>query len=197
VRGLSDRVDRMTFQDFDPVVRFVAGTVGPVGQRSFYLQATDGRRVMTVGVEKQQVSVLADRINDVLDQLAPTTAIEPGQPGGAAEDADPLQTPFEEDWRVQTLSLAWDEDRQRLVIECFDHDPDESEADNPDVGEDQAALQPFGRNSLRVTLDPAQARAFARRSLVVVAAGRPPCPFCGGPLDPTGHICPRANGYRR
>ena len=42
-----------------------------------------------------------------------------------------------------------------------------------------------------------QARAFARRAAGVVAAGRPPCPFCGGPLDPEGHICPRSNGYRR
>ena len=41
------------------------------------------------------------------------------------------------------------------------------------------------------------ARAFARRCTRLVQAGRPPCPFCGGPLDPTGHICPRANGYRR
>lgn len=191
----------MTFQDFDPVARFVAGTVGPAGQRTFYLQATDGRRVITVAVEKQQVSILADRMNDVLDQLAPSSAIEPGQPGGAAEDTDPLQTPFEEDWRVQTLSLAWDEDRQRLVIECYDHDPDEvadPEAD-PDADPSVPAEEPlpFARNSLRVALEPAQARAFARRALTIVAAGRPPCPFCGGPLDPTGHICPRANGYRR
>jgi len=116
----------MTFQEFEPAARFVAGTVGPTGNRTFYLQASDGRRVVTVAVEKQQVSVLADRINDVLDQLAPTTAIEPGQPGGAPEDTEPLETPFEEDWRVQTLSLAWDEGRQCLVIECHDHDPDGS-----------------------------------------------------------------------
>lgn len=190
----------MTFQDFDPVGRFVAGTVGPVGNRTFYLQASDGKRVVTVAVEKQQVSILADRINDVLDQLAPAKAIEPGQPGGAPEDTAPLETPFEEDWRVQTLSLAWDEDGQRLVIECHDHDPDEvaSGEAGPDAGgPEDLEESPFSRNSLRVTLDPAQARAFARRSLSIVAAGRPPCPFCGGPLDPTGHICPRANGYRR
>jgi uncharacterized repeat protein (TIGR03847 family) len=184
----------MTVQDFDPADRFVAGTVGPAGQRAFYLQASTGPLVVTIGVEKQQVSILADRINDVLDQLAPAAAAEPGEPGGVPEDTDPLQTPFDEDWRVQTLSLAWDEDAQKVVIECHDHDPDEvdevaEEADD-EVG-------PLGRNSLRVTLTPAQARAFARRSNALVAAGRPPCPFCGNPLDPTGHICPRANGYKR
>lgn len=181
----------MTLQDFDPAGRFVAGTVGPAGQRSFYLQASDGSRLVTVGVEKQQVSILADRINDVLDQLAPAEAIEPGEPGGVPEDTDPLQTPFDEDWRVQTLALSWDEDRRRLVIECHDHDPDELGEDEPD---EPTVL---AHNSLRVVLDPAAARAFARRSTKLVAAGRPPCPFCAGPLDPTGHICPRANGYKR
>ncbi|EWT01770.1 hypothetical protein N865_07875 [Intrasporangium oryzae NRRL B-24470] len=180
----------MTVQDFDPAERFVAGTVGPAGQRAFYLQARDGARLLTVAVEKQQVSILADRINDVLDELAPAAAVEPGQPGGAPEDTDPLETPFDEDWRVQTLSLAWDEGHQRIVIECHDHDPDEEDPD-----ESEAA--PLGRNTLRVALDPAQARAFARRTARIVAAGRPPCPFCGGPLDPSGHVCPRANGYKR
>lgn len=182
----------MTLQDFDPAERFVAGTVGPAGQRAFYLQAVDAMRVLTVAVEKQQVSILADRVNDVLDQLAPSAAAEPGTPGGLAEDTEPLQTPFDEDWRVQTLSMAWDEDRQVLVIECHDHDPDEIDDDAP---ADEAAV--LGHNSLRVSLTPAAARAFARRTNALVSAGRPPCPFCGGPLDPTGHICPRANGYKR
>ena len=112
-----------------------------------------------------------------------------------------METPFEEDWRVQTLSLAWDEDRQRLVIECYDHDPDEDAEDDPDpVADAPSEVEeplPFTRNSMRIALEPAQARAFARRALAIVAAGRPPCPFCGGPLDSTGHICPRANGFRR
>ncbi|MDN5794662.1 MAG: DUF3090 domain-containing protein [Intrasporangium sp.] len=180
----------MTLHDFDPALRFVAGTVGPVGQRAFYLQATDGTQLLTVGLEKQQVEILADRINDVLDQLAPTEAAEPGAPGGATEDAEPLVTPFDEDWRVQTLALSWDDERHLMVIECHDHDPD-------DFPEDDGAAAALDRNSLRVTLAPAAARAFARRGAALVSAGRPPCPFCGGPLDPEGHICPRANGYKR
>lgn len=190
----------MAFTDFDPPRRFVAGTVGPVGQRAFFLQATDGARVVTVGLEKEQVSILADRINDVLDELAPAQAIEPGQPGGAGEDTEPLETPFDEDWRVQTLALSWDEDARRLVIECHDHDPDDPDDPDDVDGPDEVAdpdTPSVTRNSLRVTLDPASARAFARRSSKLVAAGRPPCPFCAGPLDPSGHICPRANGYRR
>ena len=41
-----------------------------------------------------------------------------------------------------------------------------------------------------------QAAAFAVRATSLVEAGRPPCPLCGLPLDPTGHQCPRTNGHR-
>lgn len=188
----------MTLNVFDPPDRFVSGTVGPAGQRSFYLQASRGPVVVTVKVEKEQVAILSDRINDVLDELAPAAAREPGEPGGAREDTEPLSTPFDEDWRVQTISLAWDEDRSRVVIECHDHDPDEL-TESDETGDEPVAAPPdlLARNTIRVALDPAAARAFARRGAAVVSAGRPPCPFCGGPLDPEGHVCPRANGYRR
>jgi uncharacterized repeat protein (TIGR03847 family) len=164
---------------FDPPERFVAGTVGPPGGRTFFLQARGEGRVVSVSLEKVQVSVLGDRVNDLLDTHAEGTATEPLDDG----DTDPLETPIEDEFRVDTLSLAWDPDRRVVVIECHDQDPDE-------VGEGVLA-------TLRVVLDPVAARAFARRCGKVVAAGRPSCPFCGQPLDPTGHICPRANGYRR
>jgi uncharacterized repeat protein (TIGR03847 family) len=178
----------MSLVEFDPPDRFVAGTVGPPGQRTFFLQASAGRRVASVSLEKQQVSVLADRINDLLDSYA-------GGAGGdhAAEalaDNAPLDTPIEDDFRVNTLSLGWDDTRHVVVIECLDRDPDDPEASDPEV----LAEEP---RQMRVVLSPAIARAFARRAQSVVAAGRPPCPFCGGPLEPEGHICPRANGYKR
>ena len=164
---------------FDPPERFVAGTVGPPGGRTFFLQASGEGRTVSVSLEKVQVSVLADRVNDLLDAHAEGTATEPLGDG----DTDPLDTPIEDEFRVDTLSLAWDPDRLVLVIECHDQDPEEVE---------EETLQ-----TLRVVLPPQLARAFARRCGKVVSAGRPACPFCGQPLDPTGHICPRANGYRR
>ena len=182
----------MSVSEFDPPDRFVAGTVGPPGQRTFFLQASEGRRLASVSLEKQQVSVLADRINDMLDSYA-------GGAGGdhaaaAVEDNAPLDTPIEDEFRVNTLSLGWDEDRQVVVIECLDRDPDEVT-----IEEDEGAsgLLPDEPRLIRVVLPPARARAFARRCQAVVSAGRPPCPFCGGPLEVDGHICPRANGYRR
>ena len=164
---------------FDPPERFVAGTVGPPGGRTFFLQASGDGRLVSVSLEKVQVSVLADRVNDLLDTHAEGTASEPV--GGG--DTEPLLTPIEDEFRVDTLALAWDAGRGVLVIECHDQDPEEA---------DEESVQ-----TLRVVLSPPAARAFARRCGAVVSAGRPSCPFCGQPLDPTGHICPRANGYRR
>jgi uncharacterized repeat protein (TIGR03847 family) len=179
----------MSVNEFDPPDRFVAGTVGPPGQRTFFLQASAGRRLLSVSLEKEQVSVLADRINDMLDSYA-------GGPGGdhAAADATdnaPLDTPIEDEFRVNTLSLGWDEGRKAVVIECLDRDPDDPEGS---IDAEALASEP---RMVRVVLSPARARAFARRAQSVVSAGRPPCPFCGGPLEPEGHICPRANGYKR
>jgi uncharacterized repeat protein (TIGR03847 family) len=178
----------MSMHVFDPPDRFVAGTVGPPGNRTFFLQASEGRRLSSVSLEKQQVAVLADRINDMLDSYA-------GGEGGdyaaaAVEDNAPLDTPIEDEFRVNTLSLGWDDTRHVIVIECLDRDPDEPQ-------DDAEGLLPEEPRMVRIVLSPAKARAFARRAQAVVAAGRPPCPFCGGALDPEGHICPRANGYKR
>ena len=164
---------------FDPPERFVAGTVGPPGGRTFFLQARGDGRLVSVSLEKVQVSVLAERVDDLLDTHAPDTATDPVGEG----DTGPLEVPIEDEFRVDTLGLAWDPERDVLVIECHDQDPEDVE-----TGELQ---------TLRVVLDAAAARAFARRCGKVVGAGRPACPFCGQPLDPSGHICPRANGYRR
>jgi uncharacterized repeat protein (TIGR03847 family) len=179
----------MGLHEFDPPDRFVAGTVGPPGQRTFFLQASEGRRLTSVSLEKQQVAVLADRINDLLDSYAGGQ----GADHAAAEVVDnaPLDTPIEDEFRVNTLSLGWDDDRGVVVIDCLDRDPDDPEESiEPEVLTEEP-------RQVRVVLTPAKARAFARRAQSLVAAGRPPCPFCGGPLEVDGHICPRANGYKR
>lgn len=193
--------------EYDPPDRFVAGTVGQPGQRSFYLQASGGGSVTTVALEKQQVAALAERVDELLDEVlrrsggtAPVPAVAPV----GTDDTEPLEMPLEEAFRVGTMSLAWDGDREVVVIECFEV------GDEPDT-DDEETLAELARNLeaelhaggedarsvLRVSLSGAAARAFAKRALALVAAGRPPCPFCGNPLDPEGHVCPRANGYRR
>lgn len=188
----------MPLTEYDPPERFVVGTVGPPGQRAFFLQARTGARLTSVSIEKLQVSVLADKVNDLLDQVGapdgPALAIVVGP-----ADTAPLDTPIEDEFGVNTLALMWDSERERVVIECHDRDPDPEVADRPsgDQAGPSGDVPATPLQSLRVVLTGAQARAFARRALEVVSAGRPPCPFCGGPLEPDGHICPRANGYRR
>ena len=184
--------------EYEGPERFVAGTTGQPGSRTFFLQARAGGRSTTVQLEKQQVSVLAERVDELLDEVVRRsggTAPVPALLAGDVEDTGPLDTPIEEEFRVGTMSLAWDGDTQRVVIECFEAgepgEPGGEEEDLPDTAEEASG------GVLRVALTGAAARAFAKRALAVVGAGRPPCPFCSGPLDPEGHICPRANGYRR
>jgi uncharacterized repeat protein (TIGR03847 family) len=184
---------------FDPPERFVCGTVGPAGQRTFFLQARDGNRVTSVALEKEQVAVLAERIDALLDEILRATGGESAVPAVAPSDLvdnDPLEQPISEEFRVGTMTLSWDSDSEMVVIEVFPI----ADTDDAELGEDDeevAAVEPEAEEMMVVRLPGRAARAFASRALTVVAAGRPPCPFCGGPLDPDGHLCPRANGFRR
>lgn len=163
----------------------MAGTVGLPGERTFYLQASDGNSLTSVALEKAQVAMLADRVERLLAQASVPE-------GAGRDDNDPLSLPLEEEFRVGTLGIAWipgDGQGDGVLIEA--HALGEEEAAEP--GDDD----PRAADTLRVWLDPDAAAAFARRSRALVAAGRPPCPFCLQPLDAGGHVCPRANGYRR
>ncbi|MFQ6194997.1 DUF3090 domain-containing protein [Streptomyces sp. NPDC000405] len=187
---------------YDPPDRFVAGTVGLPGRRTFFLQASAAGRVTSVALEKAQVEALAERIDELLDEVvrrtggnAPVPAVAPVE----LADSAPLDTPVEEEFRVGTMALAWDGDGERMVVEA--QALVELEAG---TGEDLAEAEERllqdelnGPPMLRVRLTGTMARAFAKRALEVVNAGRPPCPLCSLPLDPEGHVCPRQNGYRR
>jgi uncharacterized repeat protein (TIGR03847 family) len=192
-------VPRQVFT-FDPPERFVAGTVGEPGQRTFFLQARDASQLATVLVEKEQVAILADRLDALLDEVVRRTAGSAGvsrEQGEANEDLDPLELPIVEEFRVGTLTIAWDGVGDRVVIEAFAlAEAGEEESDEPAEDGDDARV-PDDRDLLVVRLTATSARAFARRARALIAAGRPPCPLCGLPLDPSGHVCPRQNGYRR
>ena len=181
--------------EYDPPERFVAGTVGEPGSRTFFLQASGGGRITSVALEKQQVLVLAERVDALLDEVVRRVgAGSAPDPLPGAEDNAPLETPIEEEFRVGTMALAWDPDDEMVIIEAQAVSDDETEDDeSPLIDEDDEEGPPL----LRVRVAGPVARAFVSRAQALVAAGRPPCPFCGGPLDAGGHVCPRANGYRR
>ncbi len=176
---------------FDRPRRFVAGTVGQPGDRTFYLQVTDGPRTVSVALEKTQVSVLADRMSELLDEVADRGTSVPSE--AVVNDLDPLHSPVDEEFRVAAMGLAWDSDNASVIVEAVAG----GEGDEP-VDEDQILSDADeGPDALRVKITPVAARAFVERARRVVSAGRPPCPLCALPLDPEGHICPRQNGYRR
>ncbi|GAA2722846.1 MULTISPECIES: DUF3090 domain-containing protein [Streptomyces] len=187
---------------YDPPDRFVAGTVGLPGRRTFFLQASAGGRTTSVALEKAQVEALAQRIDELLDEVvrrtggsAPVPAMAPVE----VADTAPLDTPIEEEFRVGTMALAWDGDSQRMVVEAQALVELEADTDEDLAEAEERLLQDElnGPPMLRVRITGAMARAFAKRALEVVNAGRPPCPLCSLPLDPEGHVCPRQNGYRR
>jgi uncharacterized repeat protein (TIGR03847 family) len=214
---------------FDPPDRFVAGTIGEPGSRTFFLQARRAGQLVSVVLEKVQVAVLAERLGVLLDELE-TRGISPAT-DDAPTDGDPLEEPITEAFRATTLTLGWDGDSEQVLVEAraeeedeedetlitlgaADDDEDEAEegetvidlssieglAGSP-AGELLAAFEGVddededGPDTLRVRLTPVEARGFVNRALSVVAAGRLPCPLCGQPLDPQGHICPRRNGH--
>jgi uncharacterized repeat protein (TIGR03847 family) len=173
---------------FDTPERFVAGTVGEPGNRTFFLQAKEGGRVVSVVIEKIQVAVLAQRLSEMLDELERRGVEGADADAVASADAVPLDEPLNEAFRVGTMTLGWDTEDDLVLVEAREQTEDEEE-DEDDEAED-------GPDLLRVRITASAARRFVARAVQVVAAGRPPCPLCGEPLDPQGHLCPRRNGHR-
>ncbi|WP_244928225.1 DUF3090 domain-containing protein [Nocardioides sp. W7] len=182
---------------FDPPERFVTGTVGPPGSRTFFLQARSGARLVSVALEKQQVAALAERVDELLDDVMssdqPASLIPAVAPLGL-DDTAPLEQPIEEEFRAGTMTLSWDPADERVVIEVFPFT--EAAVVSPEQL-DEDIIEPEPDEVLVVRLPPGAARAFVKRSEQVLEAGRPSCPFCGNPIDPDGHLCVRANGFRR
>jgi uncharacterized repeat protein (TIGR03847 family) len=182
---------------FDPPERFVTGTVGEPGQRTFFLQARSGSHLVTVALEKQQVAALSERIDELLDEVMASQ-------GGAAtipavapldlEDGEPLEQPIEEEFRAGTMTLSWDPDDARVVIEVFPFT--EAAVVSPEQVEEDFE-EPEPDELLLVRIPAGAARAFVKRASRVLGAGRPSCPFCGSPVDAEGHLCVRMNGFRR
>ena len=182
---------------YDPPDRFVAGTVGPPGQRTFFLQARAGNRLTSVALEKQQVEALAERVDELLDDLmdsSATSAVVPAVAPLDLTDNEPLDQPIEEEFRAGTMTLSWDAPEERVVIEVFPYT--EAAVVSPEQV-DEDLEEPDPEEIFLVRLPAATARAFVQRARSVLAAGRPDCPFCAQPIDPDGHLCVRANGFKR
>jgi len=166
--------------EFTQPERFVSGTVGEPGERAFYLQLRSGTRLFSLAVEKAQVQAITQRLEVMITEIRkanPLLNVEKY----AADDLS-LESPIDAEFKVGAMSIAWDDKNQLICIELFELEDDEDESDGEVV---------------EINITVGMAKSFTIRSRAVVGAGRLPCPFCGIPIDPRGHLCPRANGYRR
>jgi len=164
--------------DYDAPDLCTVGALGEVGHRVFLVYCRQGVTETTVKVEKQQVAVLAGYLGRIVREL--------GRPGHLPEDLDFVGND-EPEWIVGTIGVSYDEDIDRVVIVLQEVGEEEAED-----GEDEE----IEGHVLRIALSREQAAAFAIHATRLVEAGRPPCPLCGYPLDPSGHDCPRTNGHR-
>lgn len=166
--------------EFSKPDRFIAGTVGQPGERAFFIQLRSSSQLFSVSVEKAQVQAIVARLEIMIAEIKksePLIAIEKFQ-----LDDLPLESPVDPEFQVGGISLAWDEQAHILSLALYELEDDEEDTEG-DVVE--------------IAITVGMAAAFASRSKAVINAGRLPCPFCGIPIDPRGHLCPRANGYRR
>ena len=160
--------------------RCVAGTIGEPGERAFFIQARSNARVISVALEKAQVQAIAHRIELIIAEVRKSNPLL--SVATLPTDDAPLETPVDEEFQVGAISLAWNELEQLITFELYELEDDEQDEEG---------------QVLEINFSVEMALAFAQRSKALVNAGRLPCPFCGIPIDPRGHLCPRANGYRR
>jgi uncharacterized repeat protein (TIGR03847 family) len=166
--------------EFTRPERFVAGTVGQPGERAFYLQIRSSSRLFSVAVEKAQVQAIAARMENMVSEVRkanPLITVDK-----LPLDDSPLESPIDSEFEIGAMSLSWNDETKLICVELFELEDDEEDSEG---------------EVLEINITLGMASSFSSRSKAVVNAGRLPCPFCGIPIDPRGHLCPRANGYRR
>jgi uncharacterized repeat protein (TIGR03847 family) len=166
-----------TFFEFDEVDAFTVGTIGEPGQRTFYVQVRSEGRSVTVKCEKQQAVVMSQHVQRVLSDLPP--ADDRPMPGALE-----LREPVDSSFTLGPIGLGYDPGADRVLIQL---------EEVGEVDESGEEIESDDRGHVRLLLSRGQAAAFCERADAVVEAGRPPCQWCGNPIDPDGHACPRMN----
>ena len=167
--------------ELDDVDGLGTGAVGEPGQRAFYIQARTEHTQLTVLVEKEQVDLLSTEAVAFLDQIAEKY---PELPFDLPSTQSALREPTVPLFRARLIGLGFDTERELVLIELRERS--EEEDDDADDEEPEGYVA-------RIYATRAQVRAMAARGAEAVAGGRPPCPLCEQPMDPSGHRCPRWN----
>ena len=171
----------------EPADRFIVSAIGEPGQREFFIQVRSAEGINTIGVEKEQVRALIIRLEELVTDLRRSGQIskESGR-GNLVIDNDPLELPIENDFDVGVIGINWINNQIEIVFQAISSQ-DEILLDDFDAGPDQIIIK----------CEIGLAMAFCTRGKNLIASGRSACPFCGLPINMDGHLCPRANGYRR
>ncbi len=165
--------------ELNPVSFLTVGTVGPPGQRVFYLQGSRRNETISLIVEKQQMAVLADSIESFLDELEEKHPAETRDSEESVMQDMRLREPVEGLYRVGNMGLGYNESEDQIVLVAYEL-----------VDEDEEP------NVVSFWATRAQMRALIDHTRKIVTAGRPICGNCGRPIDPEGHFCPNRNGHR-
>lgn len=179
--------------ELDPVETITVGAVGEPGARTFYLQARRGDVVVSLLMEKGQVAALAQQLDELLGRLEEEA---PSDPTAVDEEAPALSEPVTHEFRVGAMALGYDEDRDLILLQCEEIGSESEEEAEEEAAENILEDAPQGV-AARFWGRRTQMQALARRGHEIVAAGRPTCRMCGGPIDPEGHFCPASNGHKK
>ncbi len=165
--------------DLGDVDAFTTGTVGRPGSRVFFVQARASGTIVSIRCEKQQADALAQFLGTLLNDLPDAT--DAPLPG-TLELAEPVLPAF----LLGSIGVAYDGESDRIVLQLEEAVLVDDEG-NPDPESDE------NKSVVRLRMSRGQAQAFCMHTAEVVSAGRPACRFCGLPIDPDGHPCPRMN----
>jgi uncharacterized repeat protein (TIGR03847 family) len=171
----------------EEVSRFIVSAIGQPGEREFFLQVKSMDGINTIAVEKEQVRALAEQIENLITELRRSGLVDKRNLTAPAKiDSDPLEIPIESDFQLGVASIAWKNEVIEITLQAISSD-DLILLDDLDDGPDLVIVK------LSIEI----AKGFCQRADDLVKKGRSACPFCGLPINISGHLCPRANGYRR
>ncbi len=171
----------------DLVNRFIVSAIGEPGNREFFLQISSNQGLNTIAVEKEQVRALSEQLSLLISELRRSGSITKAQSSVSAKfDDDPLEIPIESDFQLGVANIAWMNGVIQLTFQAISSE-DEVLLDDFDDGPDLVIA------SIPIEI----AKGFSVRADRILSQGRGACPFCSWPMNISGHLCPRANGYRR
>jgi uncharacterized repeat protein (TIGR03847 family) len=187
-------MDRI-FYEHPAAIALIPGAVGEPGEREFFIQVVSADFLTTLACDKFHLTALADKCQELIDQLYKSHEISVDLLRGyISPEIPPLTFPLEEDFQIGIMGIAYSPIEKKIIFEVQAFD---DQTETHFYSEEELILMESAPDGLKAKLDLLAIRKFILHSKKLVDQGRKPCPFCGLPIDRSGHLCPRANGYRR